>query len=198
MRATRPTQLFQMPVDERRLGDAERTILEAIDQAGPITAYEAGSIVYRLRGYRYILFVRRAWVTSTGARALEKLETAGILRRTQSHRWTRCSDLIGRSVGTVVISTLTTAKASKPFVGSSAQAAPVHAHDTPARCDFLGLPGPVTSSKLSSAASRGRSSYASGRTEPLQRLLAPGERVIGGQIFYSSAWLGDRTPRGVA
>lgn len=158
--------LFAVPVDERSLSDAERTILESIDQAGPISAHEAGTIVYRLRGYHSVFFVRRAWVTSAGARVLEKLEAAGLLRRTRHHRWKRRPDLIGRPEGTDVISTLTTPQASRLFAGALSQAAPGHAHDTPALCDFSGLGRPVTSSDTGLVTSRGCSRYAPGRTEP--------------------------------
>lgn len=167
--------LFTVPVDERCLSDAERTILESIDQAGPISAHEAGTIVYRLRGYHSILFVRRAWVTSSGARVLEKLEAAGLLRRTRHRRWKRRPDLIGRPLGTDVISTLKTPKVSRLFAGALSQASPGHAHDTPALCDFWGLRRPVTSSDSGLVASRGCSRYAPGRTEP--PAAAPSDRA---------------------
>ncbi len=81
-------ELFAHPVDERRLGDTERTILEAIDRLGSLTAREAGAIAYRLRGWESLITVPRAWLTSAGARALDRLERQGLVRRRRGH-WTR-------------------------------------------------------------------------------------------------------------
>lgn len=158
-------------MDVRALTDAQRTILESIDANGPISAREAGQIVYRLRGYRNVGFVRRPWLTSAGLVALRRLEHSGLVRRTRGSRWTRveggCSDLIGPSVARALISTLKTPKASNVSSRRVAQARCAHAHDTPANRAFSGLLRPVTSSERSSAASRGVESYGSGRTEQL-------------------------------
>jgi len=166
--------LFSVPVDERRINDVGSTLLEAIDRAGPISANEAGRIVYRLRGYRHVSFVPRAWVTSAGGQALQKLEQAGLLRRTRGSRWTRsagsealCPDLIGLRKQTFS-STLTTLKVTKRwFARVTSRFA--HAHDTSANRRFLGVSGPVTSSDLSSAASRSAVFSGSRRTAPPRR-----------------------------
>lgn len=81
--------LFIIPPDERKLSDIERTILEAIDTVGPITAREAGRIVYRLRGHRFQLRIPREWITSAGKGALLRLERRGAVRRTRNNRWRR-------------------------------------------------------------------------------------------------------------
>lgn len=186
-------RLFPAPVDERTLSDAARTVLEAIDASGPISANEAGRIAFRLRGYRYVAFARRAWVTSAGASVLNRLEQAGLVRRTRGSRWTRVdlgkprSDLIGLYVVQTSSSTATTPKASE----LGAQGLPPHAHDTSANRHFSCLPGPVTSAAPDadrvSAAPRGTESYAERRTEPL---LGHGERLVDGLVYYSAAWLG--------
>jgi len=81
--------LFDVPVDERQLADAERTILEAIDKLGSITAHGAGRIVYRMRGWERLLTVPRAWITSSGARVLERLEREGAISARRGGRWAR-------------------------------------------------------------------------------------------------------------
>lgn len=173
-------RLFEVPVDERCLGDADRTILESIDSRGPISANEAGRIVYRLRGYRNVRFVRRVWVTSAGAAVLRKLERNGLVRRSRGSRWIRaerlCSDLIGLYVVETSISTVKTPKAFRGLFGRHAQVDPAHAHDTPANRRFLGVSGPVTSSESSSVASRSAEIYGERRTEPLAPPASLGRR----------------------
>lgn len=81
--------LFVAPADERLIDDPSRTILEAIDTRGPITAREAGEIVYRMRGYRSLMLVPRPWLTNAGGRALRRLAERQLVRRTKGNRWTR-------------------------------------------------------------------------------------------------------------
>lgn len=86
----RQQSLFALPPpDARRLTDVERTILEAIDHAGPISAREAGRIVYRFRGHVIQLRIPREWLTSAGADVLRRLERRQIVRRTRGNRWRR-------------------------------------------------------------------------------------------------------------
>jgi hypothetical protein len=89
MTATIQTPLFLAPVDIQFLDDEARTVLEAIDRRGPLTAREAGEIVYRLRGYRTLIFLPKPWLTSTGGRTLRGLERSHLVRRTVGNRWRR-------------------------------------------------------------------------------------------------------------
>lgn len=79
------------PVDERRLGDVERTVLEAIDVAGYVTVLQAGRISYRLRGWTCLVAVPRRWQASAGLRALGKLESLGVVQRGACGRWRRAA-----------------------------------------------------------------------------------------------------------
>jgi hypothetical protein len=81
--------LFLLPVEDRLLDDASRTVLEAIDCHGPISAREAGEIVFRLQGYRTVLFTPKPWLTSSGRRVLRGLERKHMVRRGRGNRWTR-------------------------------------------------------------------------------------------------------------
>ena len=81
-------RLHPAPVDERALDDVARTVLEAIDKHGPITARQAGRIVYRFRGYESLLGVPDPWLTSAGRPILERLERIGLVRYRRG-RWTR-------------------------------------------------------------------------------------------------------------
>lgn len=143
-------RLFVAPVDVRALTDAQRVILEAIDARGPISGREAGEIVYRLRGYRNLGFVRLTWLTSAGLAALRRLERIGLVRRARRGRWIRvedsCSDLIGPSVARDFSSTLTTPKALKSLPLAGVTSVIAHAHDTSANRHFSGGTEPVTSS----------------------------------------------------
>lgn len=80
--------LFTTPTDVRRLSDLERTVLEAVEKVGPLTAREAGRIAFRMRG-RDPRVSDRAWMASAGGRVLRQLERHGWLRRTPSNRWAR-------------------------------------------------------------------------------------------------------------
>lgn len=84
------TQLRLHPaaVDERTLDDVARTVLEAIDKHGSLTARQAGEIVYRFRGYERLLSTPKPWFTSAGRPVLDRLERIGLVRRRRG-RWTR-------------------------------------------------------------------------------------------------------------
>ncbi len=86
--------LLEVLADERTLDDAARTVLEAIDRRGSLTAKQAGRVVYRLRGFRVTIGVPTLWVIAAGARVLGRLERHGLVERRKG-RWSRCSDLIG-------------------------------------------------------------------------------------------------------
>jgi hypothetical protein len=175
-------QLFAVPVDERCLNDVERTILESIDARGPISANEAGRIVFQLRGYRHLRSIPRAWITSAGANTLRRLTEKGLVRRTRGSRWTRSkwpgSDLIGLYVVEASISTLKTPKALKASLRRSCTSSTAHTHDTPANRRFSGVPEPVTSGDSRSAAARSAERYEARRTEP----LAPAALIRRGQL----------------
>lgn len=81
--------LFTMPLDERHLDDPARTVLEAIDKLGPITARQAGTIVYRFRGFVLLTAVRRAWLNDAGRRVLGRLQAGGLVRPLPHGRWER-------------------------------------------------------------------------------------------------------------
>lgn len=81
-------QLFVEAVDERTLADIERTVLEAIDCFGSITARQAGQISYRMRGWHSLLTVQREWLVSAGRRLLDRLEQRGLVRH-QRGQWKR-------------------------------------------------------------------------------------------------------------
>ncbi len=81
-------QLLAVHVDERTLGDVPRTILEAIDLLGSITARQAGRIVYRFRGFDDLLAIPGPWLTSAGKPVLERLEREGLARHRRG-RWRR-------------------------------------------------------------------------------------------------------------
>lgn len=76
-----------MPVQERHLPDEARTLLEAIDQRGELTAREAGEIVYRLRRWR----VPRDpdWLKAAGFRVLGELRRERLVSRGHDGRWRR-------------------------------------------------------------------------------------------------------------
>lgn len=78
--------LFTQPTDVRRLTDLERTVLEAIEKRGALSALDAGKIAYRLRG-RAPQLGDRAWLRSAGRRVLRQLERHGWVRRTARSRW---------------------------------------------------------------------------------------------------------------
>lgn len=90
MSAREQLQLCTAAVDERRLDDVSRTILEAIDHLGSITARQAGSIVYRFRGYELVVSVPGTWLAHAGRRVLARLEHGGHVRRRRS-RWLRAT-----------------------------------------------------------------------------------------------------------
>jgi ribosomal protein S19E (S16A) len=85
---TRQLPLFTTPTDVRRLTDLERTVLEAIEKIGPLTAREAGRIAFRLRG-RAPAVIDRSRMGSAGRRVLEQLERHGWVRPTGRGRWRR-------------------------------------------------------------------------------------------------------------
>lgn len=160
------TRLFVAPVDERTLGDLERAVLDAIDHTGSVTVMQAGRITYRLRGWDTLILIRRGWIAAAGRRVLERLSRLGLVEVAARGRWQRSSPLIGPSVARVVISTLKTQRPTAALARSRAQAAPAHAHDTPANSDFRAVPEPVTSSRFGLGGLRERERYASDRTAP--------------------------------
>lgn len=80
--------LVEIPVDERHLDDVSRTVLEAIDKTGSLSARQAGEIVYRFRRYELTLSVPGPWLVSAGRPVLERLEELGLLRQ-KNGRWMR-------------------------------------------------------------------------------------------------------------
>ena len=81
-------RLHPAPADERALDDVARTVLEAIDKFGSITAREAGRIVYRFRRYELLLTVPEPWFASAGRPVLKRLERFGLVRH-RNGRWSR-------------------------------------------------------------------------------------------------------------
>jgi len=81
-------RLYPAPVDERTLDDVARTVLEAIDKFGSITARQAGRIVYRFRGFEDLLAIPGPWFTSAGKPVLARLERVGVVRHRRG-RWSR-------------------------------------------------------------------------------------------------------------
>lgn len=81
-------RLHPAPVDERTLDDVARTVLEAIDRFGSITARQAGRIVYRFRGFEDLLAIPGPWFTSAGKPVLKRLERIGLVRHRRG-RWIR-------------------------------------------------------------------------------------------------------------
>jgi hypothetical protein len=77
-------ELFALPVDVATLRDIDRTILEAIDKRGSITAREAGRIVYRFRGYALVISVPSAWLRSAAKRPLSRLVALGLVTRSRN------------------------------------------------------------------------------------------------------------------
>ena len=91
MSAEGQLRLCSVHVDERALDDVSRTVMEAIDRLGSITARQAGAIVYRFRGYDLLVAVPRPWLVDAGRRALRHLENAGLIRRA-SGSWARAEN----------------------------------------------------------------------------------------------------------
>lgn len=92
MRRELQPQLFVLA---HELTDAERTVLEALDANGTLTAREAGRIVYRLRGYaRRLLLVEKAWLSSAGVHVLRRLESADLVQRTSRNQWCRAAKAV--------------------------------------------------------------------------------------------------------
>lgn len=81
--------LFAIAVDERRLDDPARTVLEAIDTLGTITARQAGVIVYRFRGYCKLLGIPKAWLVDAGRKILNRLHAGGLVSPVAGGRWSR-------------------------------------------------------------------------------------------------------------
>jgi hypothetical protein len=79
--------LFVAPFDERRLTDAQRTALEAIDKLGAIDVATAGEIACRIRG-RATSGVPYRRLLSDGYRALRRLQRLGLVRR-HGNQWER-------------------------------------------------------------------------------------------------------------
>lgn len=76
------------------LRDDDRTVLEAIEKLGSLTAREAGRIVYQMQGRRPALGADRlVWMISAGRRALRRLERDGLVMRRRA-RWTRIAGQI--------------------------------------------------------------------------------------------------------
>jgi hypothetical protein len=80
--------LFTLPYDERRLTDAQRTALEAIDKLGSIDTATAGEIVCRIRG-RATCGVPYRRLLSDGYRALRRLQRLGLVHRRGDDLWER-------------------------------------------------------------------------------------------------------------
>ncbi len=85
---SRQLRLHPAPVDERTLDVVARTVLEAIDEHGLITARQAGEIVYRFRGFEHLLAIPKPWFTSAGRQVLQRLERLGLVRH-RCGRWWR-------------------------------------------------------------------------------------------------------------
>lgn len=86
-RPAQPTLFAPPAVDERRLRDDQRTVLEAIDKLGGITADAAGRISYRVRGWRVPPL---EWTPATGRRLLVRLRELGLVKqRRRDGLWVR-------------------------------------------------------------------------------------------------------------
>lgn len=86
----RQLRLCDVRVDECALDDVSRTVLEAIDKTGSITARQAGEIAYRFRRFEILLTVPRPWLVDAGRRVIAKLERAGLVEGRRG-RWRRCA-----------------------------------------------------------------------------------------------------------
>lgn len=147
-------QLCAVAVDERTLDDTRRTVLEAIDHLGTITAQQAGVIAYRLRGWHNLILVPGAWLTSSGRRVLDRLERDGLVRRARRGRWQRASssfsDLIGPSEARAVV-----ARCGQIALERARGRGPRHPADIPANRGIPGYSGATARARVEQLEARG-------------------------------------------